>query len=401
MVRVILLLVLAVLMGKAAASDVTSSDNKLKASGYDVHGLILDETAAAFRAGTTGAHVRLTTRPAGAVADFAGAMTQQDGAVSAVFTSRVIETPFPFNDCVPSWNVSVREETGFRVEMRFGSKGTSRWTVWYYLGTWGACPVPSRKITSNADGRVEIDYFGSQKLFDRIQYRVRLCGRPDRPGPHLRRFAMAVSNTRGDEALYRRVHREPSLPPKTRWARRLPVPYRSQEIEDESIRGSVCSPTCVAMVMEYRGVARPTRRMCDIIWDPEYRIYGNWARAVQGAFVEGVPGYVRRFGSLDEVKALTADGQPVIASIRVPKGALTGAPYAASAGHLIVITGFDANGDVHVNDPAARPPASGQLTYKADEIRTVWLDKGGVGYVLLPPEQPRPMGGPVDSSPGS
>ena len=375
------------------------SDNKLKSSGFDVHELIVHETAEAFRNGRCGEHAVVTTQPAGVLAEFPPSATSSaptasaglgtaagaPAAASAEFESGVIHTPFPLNEVVPSWNVEVPPDTGFLVQLRMGLSGEDRWTPYYYLGVWGACTPPAEKITSDEFGRIDIDYFMSRRLFDRIQYRVRLFGRPGRPGPRLRRFAVVCTNSLGDKGLYSRTRRTIELPPKTRWQRRLPVPYRSQTVEDDSIRHSICSPTSVAMVMAYRGVERPTRHMCDMIWDAEYGLYGNWARAVQGAFVEGVPGYVMRFGTWDEVKAAIARDQPVIASIRVPHGALTGAPYKASAGHLLVIAGFDEDGNVLVNDPAAKTKEAGLAAYKADEMQKVWLDAGGVGYILLPP----------------
>ena len=47
---------------------------------------------------------------------------------------------------------------------------------------------------------------------------------------------------------------------------------------------------------------------------------------------------------------------------------------------------FDAEGNVHVNDPAAADPAEGVVTYAREDMERVWLGKGGVAYVLLPPE---------------
>ena len=64
-----------------------------------------------------------------------------------------------------------------------------------------------------------------------------------------------------------------------------------------------------------------------------------------------------------EIRAEIAAGRPVIVSIRAREGELAGAPYESTGGHLIVITGFDERGDVHVNDPATADPARGIVTY--------------------------------------
>lgn len=375
--------ILAVLIVSRSAAG----DNKLRSSGFDVHDLILEETAEVFSAGEVAPPLAVTTRPAGVRADFPRAEPGTSSEPTcAVYTSRVIRARFPFNEVVPSWNVIVPRDTGFRVELRLGPGRNAEWTAWYYLGTWGRAGSSPEKTVRDDDGEIDIDYFRSTRTFDRLQYRLHFFGRLGAAGPHLRRFAMVCTNALGDRALYERMHRPVTPPPACRWQRRLPVPYRSQQDQAESIRGSVCSPTSISMVMEYRGVKRLTRHMCDLIWDPEYELYGNWARAVQGAFVEGVPGYVGRFGTWDEVKWMIARDQPIIASIRVPPGGLTGSPYRSSAGHLLVVVGFDEKGDVLVNDPAARDAAAGQIAYKADEMKAVWLNNGGVGYVLLAPD---------------
>ncbi len=349
----------------SAEDDLDGGNNKLRASPNDVHGLILDETPAVFREGTT---ETLSALPC-----------------HAVHTSREIAADFPFNDVVPSWNVDVPPASGFVVELRFRRADGGTWTPFYYLGKWGDTPTLADRITETDDGVIDIDYFRSQHTFDRIQYRLHLFAPDEDHAPRPRRVGLAYSNTLDDAGLARE-HRRPIDPgPKASWVRRLPVPFRSQKDEDPSIRGDICSPTSTGMVMAFRGVDQPTAEVARVVYDREYRLYGNWARAVQTAYSFGVPGYIERFGDWDAVKRHVAHGQPVIASIRVARGELQGAPYRASNGHLLVIAGFDDDGNVHVNDPAAATRDAGIATYGKHDMETVWLAHGGVGYVLLAP----------------
>lgn len=359
------------------------SDIKLRRTPHDVHELLIDETAEVFRRGQT-AEVTVTSNPA-AVSIRKALRERQGGKYRvATYTSRVIHTEFPFNDLVPSWNVNVPEGTGFVVQIRVGRRAGDFWTDFYYLGRWGEAPQKAiKKVVRDENGAIDIDYLRSDQAFDRIQYRVLLVTTDPDHTPALRRFALAYSNTLDDAALARE-HRSKVRPgAAARWTTRLPVPFRSQRDEDPKIAGSICSPTSVSMVMEYRGASQPTAHMAEIIWDEEYKIFGNWPRAVQGAYLFGVPGYLRRFGNWDEVRQQIAAGQPVIASIRVKElDGLRGAPYRRSNGHLLVIVGFDADGHVLVNDPAARTPEQGMAAYYLEDMEKAWLDHGGVGYIF-------------------
>lgn len=388
------------MMESAAQTTKPSTDNQLGRTPNDVHALILDDSAAAFGAGTTEGCV-VESAPAGVGirrgAEGAGVPASR---ARAVYTSREIAAAFPFNEVVPSWNVDVPRGCGFYVELRFHRADRDEWTAYYYLGSWGAVPGVEHKVVRDDRGVVHTDCFQSALLFDRMQYRVHLfggdAGAAER-GTTLRRFALAYSNTRNDAELARRVRRAVDPGPPSRWTRRLPVPFRSQKAEAAELRGSICSPTSTSMVMEYRGVREPTTTMAKIIYDPEYGIYGNWSRAVQGAYVCGVPGYIERFGDWDAVKLHIAHGQPVIASIRAAQGELRGAPYRRSGGHLLVITGFDEHGNVHVNDPAGATAEQGVVTYAREDVEAVWFGHGGVGYVLLAPEARGSGGRPQDA----
>ena len=96
----------------------------------------------------------------------------------------------------------------------------------------------------------------------------------------------------------------------------------------------------------------------------------------------GYDAHLERFSSMDEARAVLGSGQPIIASIRFKKGTFPSNLQKATDGHLIVLRGYDANGDIIVNDPASKDRGSG-IVYKSDELANAWLvSTGGVGYVI-------------------
>ena len=96
-------------------------------------------------------------------------------------------------------------------------------------------------------------------------------------------------------------------------------------------------------------------------------------------------GYLLRFPDWTSASWCLAHGLPIIASVHYAAGELAGAAVAETAGHLLVLTGYE-NGEVLVNDPAAARPSAVPRRYRRDELIRVWLERAGVGYVLFRPE---------------
>ena len=265
--------------------------------------------------------------------------------------------------------------------VRVGEHGADSWSPWMVVGDVGLVPTPAPDPAWSG-GRVDTDYFAGRRACARARVRVRAFSAKDvdaRSKVVVERVTVCVSDrTVAVEDVTPRV--DPALV-----QRRLDVPFRSQRTEDPAIAGRICSPTSLAMVLAYRGVDRAVGDVAARVFDARHDLYGNWPRNVQAAYEYGVPGYVTRIASWREAEARIARGTPLIASIGVRPGQLAGAPYESTSGHLIVITGFDEHGDVHVNDPAASDEARGRVVYRRADLQTVWLDRGGTCYVLDSP----------------
>ncbi len=96
--------------------------------------------------------------------------------------------------------------------------------------------------------------------------------------------------------------------------------------------------------------------------------------------------YVARFGSLRELEPWLRAGVPVIISIAWREGTLQNACLPSSNGHLLVVTGFDNNGNAMVADPAAREIARVRRLYRAAELEYAWQsNSSGTVYIIHPP----------------
>lgn len=303
-----------------------------------------------------------------------GLVLEPDGsraAEEACFVSAVIAPARPFRDLLASWNLTAPTDAGFQVEVRV-ARAQGEWSTWLRVDAYGRTPNLDTPIEC-PDGRIDTDYFRADHELERAQFRVRAFGAG--VALVLARFTACFSNP---------SLRVPSLARASSSVPfRLDVRPRSQHSEAAQIAGRICSPTALAMVLEYRGVAHETALVAARAFDAAHDLHGNWPRNVQAAWTFGVPGFLTRFSSLEEAEERIRSGTPIVASIGVRAGELRGAPYARTAGHLIVITGFDGAGGVFVNDPAVADPAQAAVVYAREDLEAVWLARGGTAYVLL------------------
>lgn len=299
---------------------------------------------------------------------------------SGTVTSRPIVTAFPFNNVVPSWNVVAPDKTGAVVEVRARSEN-GEWTAWYQIARWGRLTSPAGLAHKKDDaGYVNEDTLELESKATALQYRVTLLTEDPNATPILRLVAACYADTDSQAAVP--AFAPPANPSQTPWVRELPVPFRSQRSEDPSIAGRICSPTSVAIVMDYHGISVPTAAVAAQAYDSLNDIYGNWPFNTAAAALYGFEAYVTRFPGFEPVQEEIARGYPVIISVRFRSGELAGGPLKSSSGHLVVIRGFTKDGDVIVNDPAGRTEAEGHVVYKRDELLRAW--KSGIAYVIRP-----------------
>lgn len=304
--------------------------------------------------------------------NFPAVRLASEGHVLSSYRSLVVETAVPFRALVPSWNVETASSVLIDVRVRHAATG--QWSPWLRLGRVGeGAPDEPEAVRVWEGGRVAVDLIEANVDLDAWQYRVSLA-RSGEAG--LRRFVM-VETAKAPEGS---TQSRPDVP-----AMELSVPFRSQMTQKPEIAGRICSPTSVTMVVASHGLEHEVQAVADLAYDHDFDIYGNWPRNIQAGFKLGLEGYVSRINDWSEVSRHLSAGRPLVASIRVKPGELDAAPYPDTAGHLIVIRGFDGQGGVLVSDPAVETPELGELVYPMRDLETVWFTgSAGTTYVMLP-----------------
>jgi len=295
--------------------------------------------------------------------------------------------PFAFSQAIASWAVATPAGTWTETLMRARRGGA--WTRWYSLGVWasepGAVERHSVEHQGDADGTVDTDTLlldpgrGAPEAFE---VKVRLFSGDGLALPRLDGVTVALSTTpQRPRAL---APGDPAL-----WGRVLDVPECSQMVYPDG--GEVwCSPTSVSMALKFW---RGDRGACETqvkatvagVYDRVYDGHGNWPFNAAYAHSQGFEAYVARFTSLAEAERWIAAGVPVVMSYAWGRGELDGAPVSRSSGHLVLLVGFDAQGNPIINDPAAPRDADVRRTYRRAQVERLWLEhSGGAVYLVYP-----------------
>lgn len=332
----------------------------------------------------------------------------------AFWTSPWVNPGRTFTELIPSWRAATPHGTALQVFVRVRTTD-GRASKFKNLGNWSSSDQAFQRSSAAAQAddiaRVATDTLRSAgPAFKHYQFRVRLLRRDGADG------RKAVTASPKLRSLHAVVSRLPSRYPGTstiiqRKRVELNVPKHSQMIhigQNPEYGGggeAWCSPTSLAMVLNYyrkrpplseyawvpAGRDRFVNHVARMTYDYRYRGTGNWPFTTGYGGTRIGESFVTRLPDLRAAERLVRAGIPVIASIKFRRGELNGAPISASNGHLLVIVGFNANGNVIVNDPAARDNASVRRTYYRGQFERAWLNgSGGVAYVLYDAKHPLP-----------
>lgn len=310
-------------------------------------------------------------------------------AASWTLTSPPVVADLDWNEAVLSWNAETPPGTGLQFEIRRVAPEPE--TGWYHLGHWTSTPTAvclrqSVRGQQDAHGEVHTDTLVLSAPARSAQIRVRFTGGPDGAVPRLKFLGLSLRDNRGEP--------EPLPPNRAAWGRELAVPERTQVIYPEGV-SAWCSPTSLSMLLAFWGAQlnRPelvleVPAVARAVDDPQWPGTGNWS--FNAAFAGSFPGLracVTRLSDVAELEDWIAAGVPVAVSVSYEL--LRGRPRERADGHLVVVRGFTATGDVVVNDPGTGRDI--RRVFPRENLARAWAVSGRTVYLVYPEGHPRPV----------
>ncbi|PWK16482.1 C39 family peptidase [Tumebacillus permanentifrigoris] len=297
------------------------------------------------------------------------------------FTSA--EIPVNFTESIVSMEANTAPGTWTEVELSALVDGV--WSKWYSMGVWLQQDLPFKRHSVNGQGdlvgTVATDTLVLKKSATAVKARVTLFTTDPTNTPTLRSLGLTFSNGMDTAGTV----------PSAGLVSDLNVPKRSQMVFPNG--GEVwCSPTSTSMVMAYwatvtgnAALNQTVPTVVNGVWDYTYNGGGNWPYNTNYAASFDLQAKVARMSSLAEIEQWTKAGVPVIVSVAYKKGQMDNTPIPSTSGHLLVVRGFDAAGNVLTNDPAAASDAQVGITYNRLQFEHAWLDKAnGTTYLMYP-----------------
>lgn len=317
-----------------------------------------------------------------------------------IWTSAWVTEAFGFTELIPSWQASTPGRSWIELKVRLRS-ATGAVGSWDTMARWasGSRAIKRTTLGSQDDdlAAVAVDTLRAQEPDGAVGWQLKVQLMRPRGGteePSLQRIGAMASRVAPVGA---------TSAPGPQVGTVLDVPAYSQMTHSGHYPGlggggeAWCSPTSLAMVLGFHGANPPAAAAygggahpdaavdytASRVYDHGYDGTGNWAfnTAYAGTLVSR--SYVTRLPDLRAAEPYLAAGTPLIVSVAFGVKQLTGAPISSTSGHLMVLVGFTATGDVVVNDPAASSNAGVRRTYSRAEFERVWqAGSGGLTYVV-------------------
>ncbi len=273
-----------------------------------------------------------------------------------------------FNRGLASWNGHVpNDNSSFKVFMRYYN---GSWSPWLTIGYWRHNFWTSKSTygaTSFSDGKIDVDYTVLNSYYSKWQFKVEMKRTNSSvPSPNLWKLSFFVSDqkTTDNVNITTIVNDKPP-------AIFIPTTHYYQYALDPGIGGDICSPTSVSMVLKSYSIDVDPLQFARDNYDDYWGMFGIWPKAVQNAAEYNLNGEVSRYRTWSEAYDVLAAGGRIVMSVGPP----------LYTGHLMMLAGFDSQGNPLVHDPAK----SKGYGYKFDktDLSKSWFNKGGVAYTFF------------------
>ncbi len=319
-------------------------------------------------------------------------------------TSPVVTTKQEITTVISSWDAVTPTGTWLEVHVRALQSGS--WTHWYDLPIWASdfSTIHRHSVDgqSDAGGSIATDtYFTGNVNATAYQLSYTLFTTSPATSLTIRRISAIASFDVTDASQFPVV-----APDKSAWGIDLPVPQRSQNLDQYKGLGFGgggevwCSPTSTSMVAAYWSnllhnpdLNKTVPETAQDVYDYTYDGTGNWPFNTAYTGAHGLHTFVTRMYSLSQIEQWIKFGVPVVISIAFNAGQLPGATY-STGGHLMVVRGFTANGDVIADDPAMGGTTSDtgvRIVYPRAIFQSLWLNaSNGTVYINYPEFWPTP-----------
>lgn len=312
-----------------------------------------------------------------------------DPGQTQVFEIGPIDPGFGWTELVPSWNVIGSEKAEITLEAKVIREALE--TKWYSFGNWSLAPSESRgsvKHQKDEHGNVLTDTLRVVEPGGKVMLRLTtraLAGE----SPTLKRLILSFADTRASATELE--------PLKAVWGKVVEPPQKAQ---GNYPNGKVlCSPTCLSMSLGYwaqelrdPSVDADVPELEKLTWDPIYDGAGNWSYNVAAAGAKpGMVAYAHRLSDITDLERWIGAGVPVVTS--VSWYLLHGQEIKDDEnGHLVVLVGFDRDGDPVFNDPGDRKQM--RKTYKRGDFKRAWDYSKRTVYLIYPESHsiPNPLG---------
>lgn len=292
-----------------------------------------------------------------------------------------------FSQLVFSWNASRPKNGGFEFYIKTRDAKSKKWSEWHKMFNWGS--DGQKSYTSIIPGEAT-QYFhvrfetGLATLADAFRINIKPYGDADLGFIRFVCACTADFNKFKSEKIDDNLLDLKSVHIKD-------VPKISQRLVNHTESARICSPTSCSMLAGFFGKMFTNKPEVDVIglvnnvFDPGIGsdgIYGNWCFNTAELYCrcqDKVLCYVTRMNGFSDLHEKLLYGCPIVVSVR---GKLEGGQKEYSAGHLMVVVGWDSSDKTVIcHDPAFYTDESTFVKYKLETFLKGWEGRNRMAYV--------------------